>query len=318
MLSIGLTTNASSGSGSCTGSVITSNNHDHCYTKHDIQKEQIKWTAAQRKRKGQTFLTRVTDDHVNIQELTTSTSRSAAVRVSNVHTSGDNVSSGNVSSDNVSSGNVFSGTVSSGNVSSGNVSSGNVSSRNVSSGTVSSGNVSSGNVSSGNVSSRNVSSGTVSSGNVSSGNVSSGNVSSGNVSSGNVYSGNVSSGNVSSGTVSSGNVSSGNVSSGNVSCSNVSSGNVSNTRAHDEFQDGNNVLLLQLNDERSVAHGHVITFTSGKLHGRDVPVELTVVSIKEVWDKSCPLQYHTAFDEEDDVLIPGMITAWPTRLLQKL
>ena len=279
MLSIGLTTNASSGSGSCTGSVITSNNHDHCYTKHDIQKEQIKRTAAQRKRKGQTFLTRVTDDHVNIQELTTSTSRSAAVRVSNVHTSGDNVSSGNVSSDNVSSGNVFSGTVSSGNVSSGNVSSGNVSSGNVSSGTVSSGNVSSGNVSS-----RNVSSGTVSSGNVSSRNVSSGTVSSGNVSS------------------------------GNVSCSNVSSGNVSNTRAHDEFQDGNNVLLLQLNDERSVAHGHVITFTSGKLHGRDVPVKLTVVSIKEVWDKSCPLQYHTAFDEEDDVLIPGMITAWPTRL----
>lgn len=78
------------------------------------------------------------------------------------------------------------------------------------------------------------------------------------------------------------------------------------------------VTMLQLNDERSVARGHVITCTSGKLHGRDVPVELTVVSIKEVWDKSCPLQYHTAFDEEDDVLIPGMITAWPTRLLQKL
>lgn len=96
MLSIGLTTNASSGSGSCTGSVITSNNHDHCYTKHDIQKEQKKWTAAQRKRKGQTFLTPITDDHVNIQELTTSTSRSAAVHVSNVHTSSDNVSSGNV------------------------------------------------------------------------------------------------------------------------------------------------------------------------------------------------------------------------------
>ena len=85
-----------------------------------------------------------------------------------------------------------------------------------------------------------------------------------------------------------------------------------------EFQEGDNVLLIQFNDERSVARGQVSIARGRCLHGRDVPAELTVVSIKEVWDKTCPLQFHTAFDEEDDVLTPGMITAWPTRLLQKL
>ena len=85
-----------------------------------------------------------------------------------------------------------------------------------------------------------------------------------------------------------------------------------------EFQEGNNVLLMQFNDERSVARGQVSIARGRYLHGRDIPAELTVVSIKEVWDKTCLLQFHTAFDEEDDVLIPGMITAWPTRLLQML
>ena len=182
MLSIGLTTSTSSSSGSISSVMCMSNDHDHCYTKPS-QKER---TAAQRKRKGQIFLTPVPDH--NIQELNTSTSAA-------MHVSSNNASSDNVSLDN------------------------------------------------------------------------------------------------------------------------MSSNNASNTHMHDQFQESNNVLLLQ-NDERSVARGPVIT--RGRLHGRDVPVELTVVSVKEVWDKSCPLQYHTAFDEEDDVLIPGMITAWPTRLLQKL
>lgn len=58
-----LTTNASSSS----GSVSSINDHDHCYTKPSHEER----TAAKRKRKGQTFLTPVTDH--DIQELTTST-----------------------------------------------------------------------------------------------------------------------------------------------------------------------------------------------------------------------------------------------------
>lgn len=81
-----------------------------------------------------------------------------------------------------------------------------------------------------------------------------------------------------------------------------------------KLQEGDNVLLLV--DERSVARGQVLRGRC--MHGRDVPAELTVVSIKEVWDKSCPLQFYSPFDEQDDVLISGMITGWPTRLLQKL
>ena len=82
---------------------------------------------------------------------------------------------------------------------------------------------------------------------------------------------------------------------------NINPTKISTYMVYDEFQERNNVLLLQLNDERSVARGQVIT--SGRLHGRDVPVELTVVLIKKVWDKSCLLQYHAALDEENYVLI---------------
>ena len=80
------------------------------------------------------------------------------------------------------------------------------------------------------------------------------------------------------------------------------------------LQEDDNVLLLV--DETSVAHGHVLRGRC--IHEKDVPAELTVVSIKEIWNKSCLLQFYSAFDEKGDVHIPGMITAWPTKLLQKL
>ena len=76
MLSIGLTTNASSSSGSVSS---VSNDHDHCYTKPPQGKEQNKRTAAQRKRQGQTFLTPANDNQ-DLELITTSTS--AAVHVS--------------------------------------------------------------------------------------------------------------------------------------------------------------------------------------------------------------------------------------------
>jgi len=67
---------------------------------------------------------------------------------------------------------------------------------------------------------------------------------------------------------------------------------------------GGEVLLLV--GTKSVACGQVLQ--SRVLHGREVPADMTVVSIKEVMDRKCKLQFLSSFDDESDVLLPGMIT----------
>ena len=74
---------------------------------------------------------------------------------------------------------------------------------------------------------------------------------------------------------------------------------------------GGEVLLLV--GTKSVACGQVLQ--SRVLHGREVPA---VASVKEVMDKKSKLQFLSSFDDESDVLLPGMITGWPTRQLQHL
>lgn len=91
-------------------------------------------------------------------------------------------------------------------------------------------------------------------------------------------------------------------------------GNTVQASEEHEFVQGDHVLLL-LNG-RSVACGQVLG--GSHMHGRDVPVGFTVVSLNEVLDSKCPLQLHSRFDDDDDVLTAGMITGWPTRLLKNL
>ena len=77
---------------------------------------------------------------------------------------------------------------------------------------------------------------------------------------------------------------------------------------------GSDVLLLD--GSKSVACGKVLA--SRILHGREVPADMIVVTIKEVMDNKCPLKFLSAFDDTDDLLTPGLITGWPTKLLQHM
>jgi len=80
------------------------------------------------------------------------------------------------------------------------------------------------------------------------------------------------------------------------------------------LSEGSDVLLLD--GSKSVACGKVLA--SRILHGREVPAAMTLVTIKEVMNKKCSLKFLLAFDNTDDLLTPGLITGWPTKLLQHM
>ena len=46
------------------------------------------------------------------------------------------------------------------------------------------------------------------------------------------------------------------------------------------------------------------------LHGKEIPSEYVKITVNNVYNNKVPLQIVGPFDDEDDVLIPGLITAW--------
>lgn len=70
---------------------------------------------------------------------------------------------------------------------------------------------------------------------------------------------------------------------------------------------GSSVTILTNNSE-PVAQATVMEGTL--LHGTEIPSEYVKIIVNSVCNTKVPLQIVGPFDEEDDVLTPGLITAW--------
>ena len=76
----------------------------------------------------------------------------------------------------------------------------------------------------------------------------------------------------------------------------ISTSSCTSTQSHNSLHAnlGGEVLLLV--GTKSVARGKVLQ--SRVLHGKEVPADMTAISICEVMEKKCPLQFLMSFDDE--------------------
>ncbi len=70
---------------------------------------------------------------------------------------------------------------------------------------------------------------------------------------------------------------------------------------------GSSVKILSDKSE-PVAQATVMEGTL--LHGKEIPSDYVNITVNSICNTKVPLQIEGPFDEEDDVLIPGLVTAW--------